>query len=234
MNNPKGLLIILSAPGGSGKNSIIEKYLHEHDDTEFSISCTTRARRVDDDDNAYYFVSVSQFEDMIKNNELFEYVKFCDNYYGTPKKYIIDNIVNNKDVIMEIDYVGALKIKSDIPEAVLIFVLPPSLKELKKRLESRASDSKERIMQRIIKGKEEAKNAYKFDYLIINDKLEEAYRNIDAIIQVKKNIKDCPTEYKIIEENCKIQKKENIDFIHEFINQIDKYKKKQYLKEWTN
>lgn len=200
----KGLLIIICAPSGTGKGTIINKYLENHPKTEYSVSCTTRPQRQNDTPGVTYnFLSKEEFFELVKNNGFFEYEEYCENYYGTPKRFIMDNIENNKDVILEIEYKGALNVKSQFPDAVAVFVMAPSYTELKNRLESRATDDIEKINKRLEKAKEEVAEASKFDYLLINDDLDEAVKNLECIIQ---------------SERSKMNK--HIDFINKFFIEV--------------
>lgn len=205
MEKDKGLLIIICAPSGTGKGAIIKKYLEKHPETEYSVSCTTRTQRQNDIPGiTYNFLTNEEFFELVNNKGLFEYEEYCGNYYGTPKRFIMDNIENNKDVILEIEYKGALNIKSQFSDSVAIFALPPTYKDLKFRLESRATDNCDKIKERLEKSKEEVASASKFDYLLINDNLDEVVNTLEAIIQA---------------ERCKINK--HIKFINNFFEEVN-------------
>lgn len=221
MINSRGLLVVISAPGGAGKGTLIKKYLEMNKNIKLSISCTSRPKRTDDSERSYYFLERSQFEEMIRNDELFEYVEFCGNYYGTPKKFIMDNVNRKNDVILELDYVGALTIKQKFPQAVIIFILPPSVNILRKRLEIRGSDSFDRIAERLTKAKEEAANAKKFDYLVINDNIDDTLQIIDSIISFEKNSSICTEAVKKIARASKVDTIDNLVFIDKFISELD-------------
>lgn len=217
MGKGKGLLVALAAPSGTGKGTIIANYLTRHKETLLSISCTSRTQRPGDPDGSYFFITREKFEEMIKNNDFFEWVDYCGNYYGTPKSFIMEKIKENRDVLLEIDYIGALSVKKAFPSAVLVFVLPPDYQELKHRLEKRCSDSPQKIIERLKRAKEEVENATKFDYLIINDDLEKVTKNLEEIINYEKTKnKD---NIKIIEK-LTIDNPNNEKFIQDFGEQI--------------
>lgn len=216
----KGIVVVIAAPGGTGKGTVISKYLNTHKDIKLSISCTSRTRRTDDKEGSYFFKTKEEFEQMIKNDELLEYVEFCGNYYGTPKSFITECIEKNCDVLLELEYIGALNVKKKFPQALLIFILPPSYEELRKRLEIRGSDSPERIAQRLAKSKDEVESAKEFDYLIINDNLDDTINTLYAVINYEKHKDNCSNELLDVAENCKISKNKNYEFINNFLNQI--------------
>ena len=150
-----GLKIVLSGPSGSGKGTIVKELIK---DEQFllSISATTRAPRQGEEEGVHYFFKTREaFETMIENNELLEYAQFCGNYYGTPKAFIEESVKNGKDVILEIEVEGAMQIKKIYPEAIFIFVVPPSLTELENRLVGRATETRDVIEQRLSRAKEE-------------------------------------------------------------------------------
>lgn len=222
MQLDKGVIIVIAAPGGTGKGTVIKQYLETYTDTLYSISCTSRAKRENDNVSSYYYVSKEEFENMIKNDELLEYVMFCDNYYGTPKKYIIDEINKNNDVLLELEYIGALNVKQKFAEAKLIFLLPPNFDELYNRLHNRGTDSEERIHQRLSKAKEEVLNAKKFDYLVINDKIDDTIELIRAITIFEKEKESCREDLREMAEACSAKYQKNIDFIDDFLNELNK------------
>lgn len=142
----QGLLIVISGPSGCGKNSIINELLKIRKNTWVSISCTSREPRGEEKNGInYYFLSKEEFEEDIKNDEFLEYAEYSGNYYGTPKKYIKEHLDKGEDVILEIEIQGALKIKEKLDETVFIFIMPPTMKELKRRLINRNTDSLEKI-----------------------------------------------------------------------------------------
>lgn len=182
----KGLLIVVSAPSGCGKGTILAEILKDPQ-FYYSISATTRKPRDGEVDGVnYHFLSRERFEDLIQNNGLLEYAQFCDNYYGTPRKQVEEKLNEGKNVILEIEVQGAMKIKKTCPEAVFIFILPPSVKELRRRLNKRGTETEEVINKRISQAVGEIKMAENYDYIMVNDELEKAIEDMKAIISVEK------------------------------------------------
>ena len=179
----KGNLIVISGPSGSGKGTIISELQKINDNIWLSISMTSRDPRSNDIPNeTYYFVSKEEFEKKIENNEFLEYAQYNQNYYGTPKEKIMDKINDGIDVILEIEIQGALKVKEIIPDAIFIFILPPSMKELKQRLVKRGTESKEKILSRFQRAYQEINEITKYNYVVINDELEKAVEKVNAIL----------------------------------------------------
>lgn len=180
------LLIVVSAPSGCGKGTILEQVL-KNDNFYYSVSATTRKPREGETDGVNYsFLSNEEFERLIAEDGVLEYASFCGNYYGTPKKAVYDKLDEGKDVILEIEVQGAMKIKEKCPEAVFLFILPPSLETLRKRLEKRGTEAPEVIEKRISRASEEIKEAYKYDYIIVNDDLDRAVDDVLAVIRAEK------------------------------------------------
>ncbi len=180
--NKKGLLFVLSGPSGAGKGTVVKELLGS-EPMELSISATTRAPRDEDEEGVtYFFKTKEEFEQMIENNEFFEYALFGGNYYGTPKQYVLDRLDEGKNVILEIEVQGALQAKAAVPEAVLIFLTPDTVKELRSRLEGRGSENKEQIEGRIQRAMEEIEYISAYDYIVINDKVEDTVEKIKNII----------------------------------------------------
>ena len=181
----RGELFIISAPSGSGKSTLIRLLLGQVENLEYSISYTTREpRKGEVNGKDYFFVSTEQFEKMIENNEFIEYARVFDKfYYGTSKKQVFSRLEKGKDVIMDIDVQGAYQImeKKEF-DFTSIFIIPPSLKELKKRLVDRGRDSMEEIEKRLITAKNELKYLGYFDYVVVNDVLEEALSLLKSIV----------------------------------------------------
>lgn len=184
-----GSLIVVSGPSGTGKSTIVNTVLKKMPDIVFSVSATTRDKRTGEVDGVdYFFVSQDEFQRMINNNELLEHACYVNNYYGTPKKAVLDNLVMGNNVLLDIEVQGAEQIKEQYPEAIEIFVVPPSMEELQRRLFSRGTDSKEKIQQRLEQAKVEFAKINNYDYIVVNDTLEKAVDDTVAIIASQKNI----------------------------------------------
>jgi guanylate kinase len=179
----RGSLVVISGPSGCGKDSIVAKYLEKNKSAWLSISCTSRDMRPGDEEGkTYYFLSKKEFEEKIKNNELLEYAKYNDNYYGTPKADIEEKLKKGIDVFLVIEVQGALKVKELIPEAICIFVLPPSMKELRNRLVGRKTESKDKILKRFTAAYQEINEVTKYNYVVTNDEIDEAVTKVKAIL----------------------------------------------------
>lgn len=182
----KGLKIVLSGPSGSGKGTIVKELIH-NEQFLLSISATTRAPRQGEEEGVHYFFKTrDEFESMIAQNELLEYAEFCGNYYGTPKAFIEESVKNGKDVILEIEVKGAMQIKKIYPEAIFIFVVPPSLAELESRLVGRNTEARDVIEQRLNRAKEELALYNQYDYVVVNDRLVDAIDEIGCIVRAEK------------------------------------------------
>jgi guanylate kinase len=185
MNNKKGIIVIISGPSGSGKGTIVRELLKE-DGYALSISMTTRLPRIGEEEGIHYFFkSKSEFEKMIQNGALIEWAEFCENYYGTPKSYVEEKQREGKDVILEIEVQGALKVKAQNPEAVLIFIVPPSLSELKNRLIGRGTEKNVIIEKRLNRALEELDIIKEYDYLLVNDSINDAVGKIHTIVKAE-------------------------------------------------
>ncbi len=184
----KGLLLIISGPSGCGKGTVCDELKKRNTDIKVSVSATTRDMRKGEVDGVtYFFKTQEEFRQMIENDEFFEYnCGYNNNYYGTPKKYVFDQIDKGYDVILEIEMNGARNVKNQYPEGVLIFLSPPSLDELYSRLVGRGRESKELIDERFNEAKEEMNRAHQYDYFVINDTVEQAVKRIEAIITAEK------------------------------------------------
>ena len=185
----KGKLIIVSGPSGAGKGTVIKKYLEKHPEDELSISMTSRPIRDNDIENVtYYFKTKEEFEKAILDGDLLEYAIYNGNYYGTPKSEVEKRIENGINVILEIEVVGAMNVKKMMKDdCTLIFIMPPSMEELKERLLNRGTDSKESIEGRMTIAKKEIEESKKYDYKIVNDDLEKAVNELENIIKNKIN-----------------------------------------------
>lgn len=183
----RGSLIIVSGPSGSGKGTVIQEFLKNNKDAWLSISCTSRDPRPGDVPNeSYYFLTRNQFEEKINNGEFLEYAEYNGNYYGTPKEHIEEKLIKGIDVILEIEVQGALKVKELVPEAICIFIMPPSMKELKKRLIGRGTESKEKVLGRFKTAYQEINNVTRYNYVVTNDEVENAANKIAAILLSEK------------------------------------------------
>jgi guanylate kinase len=179
----RGTLIVLSGPSGVGKSTVIAELLTQRKDIYFSVSFTTRSPRPGEVDGVNYnFVDRPEFERMIQNNELLEYAEYVGNYYGTSLKVIQDHLEQGVDVLLDIEVQGAAKVKERCPEAVLIFVIPPSLEELAHRLQSRNTDAEDVIAKRLERAREECGEINKYDYLVVNDSVVAAVGEIVSIL----------------------------------------------------
>ncbi|MEG0614334.1 MAG: guanylate kinase [Oscillospiraceae bacterium] len=182
----RGLLIVVSAPSGCGKGTILAEVL-KNDNYYYSISATTRSPREGEKDGInYHFLSKTQFEELISNNGMLEYASYCDNYYGTPKKQVDEMLENGKDVILEIEVQGAMKIRETCPDAVFVFILPPSIPELRRRLYKRGTEQEDIINKRVSKAKDEISFADKYDYVITNGELDKAVTDFLTVINAEK------------------------------------------------
>ena len=208
-----GQLIVISGPSGAGKDSVVEKVLENNKNIWLSVSATSRSPRGKEKDGInYYFFSKEDFEEKIKEDYFLEYAKYTDNYYGTPKAHIIEKLNKGIDVILVIEIQGAKQIKELLPETVLIFIMPPTEKDLLKRLVGRQTESKDKIISRFERAYQEINEVTKYNYVVVNDKLDEAASKVEAIIKAEK----CRVDR--IEEMLVSNKEE---LIHEFLMDED-------------
>lgn len=200
--NKRGILAIISGFSGAGKGTVVNKLL-EKDNYAVSISATTREPRQGEvDGKNYFFKSRDEFENMIENNQLIEYAEYVGNYYGTPRNYVFKKLEEGYDVILEIEMQGALKVKEKFPETALIFITPPSADELKKRLVGRGTETIEQIDKRMSRAVDECDYMNKYDYIVVNDDLDECVDEIHRLLQSIHNAKENQSELieKITEE----------------------------------
>ena len=183
-----GQIIVISAPSGAGKGTIIKKLLENNSkDRWLSVSATSRKPRTGEKEGVnYYFITEDEFKNKIKEEYFLEYTNYAGNYYGTPREYIREKINKGIDVILEIEIEGATNIKKLIPEALFIFIMPPSLKELVKRLKGRGTETNDKIIKRFNAAYREVNEVTKYNYVVVNDEIENAVEKIEAIIKAEK------------------------------------------------
>lgn len=184
----RGILIVVSGFSGAGKGTLMKELIRTHQNYALSVSMTTRQPRPGEQDGVEYFFSrKDDFEKKIAEDELIEYAQYCGNYYGTPKSYVDEKLAEGKDVILEIEIQGALKIKERVPDALLLFVTPPSARELNRRLVSRGTETMDIIERRMRRASEEAEGMEAYDYLVVNDDLAICVEEIHKIVEAAKN-----------------------------------------------
>ena len=188
MLDRKGLLLVVSGPSGAGKGTICKALLNKNDKIKLSVSATTRKPRNGEVHGVnYFFLEKEEFTTMIENGEFLEYAQIYDNFYGTPKSAIIECLEKGQDVILEIEMQGAKQIKEVYPEGVFIYVLPPSLEELKSRIVGRGTETQEEIEKRFSCAFEEINQIVNYDYFIVNEDIEKSVNDVEAIIASEKN-----------------------------------------------
>lgn len=179
----KGKLIVISGPSGAGKSTVVFKAIEGREDVCFSTSVTTRKPRPGEvDGREYFFVDPDRFKEMVENDELLEHAEYVANSYGTPRAYVEEKLDAGLNVLLDIEVQGARQIREKKPDAVMIFIVPPSLEELEKRLKGRGTDTERAIEARLIRAKQEYQEADFYDYLIINDDADKAAKELSAII----------------------------------------------------
>ena len=179
----KGRAFIISGPSGVGKSTVLKSLIEKRKNLYFSVSATTRDARPGEVDGVHYhFLDVDTFRDWIAKDEFLEYAEFVGNFYGTPKKYVYAAMEEGKDVILDIEVQGATQVVSKRPDTVRIFIAPPSWDELERRLVERGTDAPEKIQKRLLRAKVEFQTAHTYDYFVINDSVENAVRELDAIM----------------------------------------------------
>ena len=180
----RGVLTVISGFSGAGKGTLVKKLIEEHKNYSLSISMTTRAPREGEVDGVhYFFIDKPTFEENIRSGKMLEYAEYQGNYYGTPKEYVEQQLSAGNDVILEIEYLGAFQVKKMLPEALLLFVTPPSAEELLRRLRGRHTETEEQIRGRMNRAIEEADIVEKYEYILLNDDLDTCVRETHEIIQ---------------------------------------------------
>lgn len=179
-----GILIVVSGFSGAGKGTLMNRLIEEYDNYALSISATTRAPRPGEQDGReYFFLDKKEFEQRIADGGFIEYASYCDNYYGTPKDYVRKQLEAGKNVVLEIEIQGAMKIKKQFPAALLLFVMPPDVAELERRLNGRGTETPEVVAKRLKRACEEAEGIEEYDYILINDDLETCVKQLNEIVE---------------------------------------------------
>lgn len=185
--NEKGLLIVFSGPSGVGKDTLLKRLLERYPNIRLSVSATTRSPRSGEENGKdYFFMSRERFQELLSQDKMLEHAEYCGNYYGTPSEPIENWLSEGKDVILEIEVQGGAQVLQKRPECVSIFVLPPSIEVLEKRLRSRGTENEETIQKRLGTAKEEIAKVYQYGYAVVNDDLDEAADEIAAILRAEK------------------------------------------------
>ena len=179
----RGQLFVITGPSGVGKGTLLKAILQKHPDLHFSISATTRLPRPNEvEGQHYYFLSIEEFQDRIKQSDFLEWAEFAGNFYGTPKQPILEKVAAGMTVILEIELEGARQVRQTAPDAVQIFILPPSMEELESRIRARAQDAPDAIAKRLERAKVEMAAAHEFDHRVINDDFDQAREALEALI----------------------------------------------------
>lgn len=180
----KGLLVVVSGFSGAGKGTIMKELTARYDSYALSISATTRAPRPGEvEGREYFYVTREKFEDMIDRDQLVEYAKYVDNYYGTPRQFVEQKLIEGKDVLLEIEIQGALKIKQKFPDSLLVFLTPPSAEELRERLIGRGTETMEVVNKRLNRAIGEAEGVEAYDYILINDNIDTCTEKLHNLIR---------------------------------------------------
>ena len=180
----RGILTIVSGFAGSGKGTLMNRLMKDYDGYELSISATSRKPRPGEKEGInYFFKTREEFEEMIKNDELLEYAEYVGNYYGTPKSFVSSKLDEGRDVVLEIEIQGAMQIKKKYPDTLLVFVTPPGVEELERRLRGRGTESEEVIRKRMLRAAEESEGMKDYDYILINDDLDTCTKELHELIK---------------------------------------------------
>lgn len=183
MIDEKGILFILSGPSGVGKGTVRKALFDQSTDLRYSISMTTREPREGEVDGVdYFFKSRDEFEGLIEEGQLIEHAEYVGNYYGTPRQYVEQTLEEGKDVFLEIEVQGALKVRENFPQGVFIFLIPPSLEELKDRIVSRGTETEDKVKNRLLAAKEEIDMMDAYDYVVVNDEIDHAVSKVQSIV----------------------------------------------------
>ncbi|MBO1005227.1 guanylate kinase [Pseudogracilibacillus auburnensis] len=183
MFDEKGILFVLSGPSGVGKGTVRQRLFEKETHLKYSVSATTRKKRPGETEGVDYFYKTKDaFKKMIEQDELLEYAEYVNNYYGTPKEYVEEQIEKGKDVFLEIEVQGAMQVKRNFPEGVFIFLFPPSLEELKNRIVRRGTESNDLVINRLKEAKKEIDMMSEYDYVVVNDDVDKAVEKVKAII----------------------------------------------------
>ena len=203
MSDSKGRLFVVSAPSGCGKGTVLGE-VFKNRDVFYSVSCTTRKPRAGEENGvAYYFLSDEEFEKKVSENKFLEHAGFVGHYYGTPREPVEKALESGMDAVLEIETQGAFQVKKAMPEAVLLFILPPSVKELENRLKKRGTETEEVISKRVSEASGEISKAYDYDYVIMNDNLEQAVNDFNSVMNYAKGIDSTGEKFKTSNENIK-------------------------------
>lgn len=192
----KGVLLVVSGFSGVGKGTLVKELIKKYDNYALSVSMTTRQPRKDEKEGvSYFFVDEKTFEDTVAKDGLVEYARYCDHYYGTPRAWVEQQMEAGKDVILEIEIQGALKVKEKFPDALLVFVMPPSAKVLMERLAGRGTESREVIQSRMERAAAEAEGIEKYDRIVVNDDLGECARQLHGLVLAARQSPECNQQF---------------------------------------
>lgn len=187
--NSRGRLIVISGPSGVGKGTVLSQYLSGREGIRLSVSATTRSPRPGEKDGEqYYFLTQEEFTAKIEGNGMLEWAQYNNHYYGTPRDYVERSLDEGEDVILEIEVQGALQVKALMPEAILIFIMPPSFEELHRRLAGRGTENPEALERRLMAARRELERAPEYDFIVVNDTVEHAVRTLESVIEGGRNL----------------------------------------------